>query len=143
MNIRVQRLKEANDATIGIMFVDDKFECFTLEDLPREPKVFGKTRIPAGSYEVKLRKAGGMVQKYDAKFTGHNGMLWLQDVPNFEYIYIHIGNYDEDTDGCILVGNGVAGDSITDSRDAYITLYAKAQEQLEAGYPVNIEVIDN
>ena len=32
-------------------------------------------------------------------------MLELQDVPNFKYILIHAGNTDEQTAGCILVGD--------------------------------------
>ena len=33
------------------------------------------------------------------------GMLHVLDVPNFKYILIHCGNTDEDTAGCLLLGD--------------------------------------
>ena len=144
MLIRLQRLNDDGNSTIGAMFVNDKFQCFTLEDTFNEPKVYGKTRIPEGSYAIELRKEGGMVKKYDEKYSGHDGMLWLRNVDNFEYVYIHVGNDDDDTDGCILVGrncNTQNGQSINGSVLAYKDLYPLVKEQIDAGYPVNIEVI--
>ena len=35
----------------------------------------------------------------------HKGMLWVRDIPGFEYILIHTGNTDEHTSGCLLVGD--------------------------------------
>ena len=140
MFIEVKRLQDNGKATTGEMYVDGKFECYTLEDTYNYPKVFGKTRIPEGSYAVELRKEGGMVQKYNAKYPDHDGMLWLRDVPNFKYVYIHVGNFHEDTDGCILVGKTLGDGTIGNSVAAYKELYPKIVEQLKAGYPVNIEV---
>ena len=72
-------------------------------------------------------------------------MLWLQDVPGFEYILIHTGNSDEHTSGCLIVGdtqqdldvnfNGMVGSS----RNAYVKLYEKVAKQLLIGNKVTIE----
>jgi hypothetical protein len=35
----------------------------------------------------------------------HKGMLEVLDVPNFEHILIHCGNDEDDTSGCLLLGN--------------------------------------
>ena len=144
MNIQIHRLNDDGKSTIGVMYIDSNFQCFTLEDTYNEPKIYGKTRIHAGSYAVELRKDGGMVKKYNAKFEGHDGMLWLRNVDNFEYVYIHTGSTHEHTDGCILIGKNCSitnGQMINGSVLAYRDLYPLIQEQIEAGYPVNIEVI--
>lgn len=144
MNLRLQTLNDDGNSTIGVLFVDDEFTCFTLEDTHNEPKIYGKTRIPRGSYEITLRKEGGMVQKYNKRYEGHDGMLWIRDVPNFKYVYIHVGNDEDDTDGCILVGkncNTQGQQTVGGSVLAYLSLYSKVKNALDAGYPVNIEVV--
>ena len=52
-------------------------------------------------------------------------MLYLNNVPNYEYVLIHIGNTKKDSEGCILVGLGkdVKANSITQSTDAYKLIY--------------------
>ena len=149
MKIKVIRYSSGKEATLGLMFIDGKFACYTLEDEFRTEKVYGETRIPAGTYEVKLRTVGGFNERYKAKFPDiHKGMLWLQDVPNFQYILIHIGNDDDDTAGCILVGN-TSEENITKkgfigkSTPAYKRIYPLIAEAIEAGVEVTIEVVDN
>lgn len=144
MNLRLQRINDDGESTIGILFVDDKFQCFTLEDTYNEPKIYGKTRIPEGTYEITLRREGKMVQKYDSKYEDHDGMLWLRNVANFEYVYIHVGNSNDDTDGCILVGRNCSTSgyqTISGSVLAYRALYPKVYEAIVAGHQVNIEII--
>ena len=144
MYMQLVRLKDNGSSTIGTLSVDGEFNCFTLEDTHNEPKIFGKTRIPTGEYEIALRNEGGMTKKYASKYgNAHKGMVWLQNVENFEWVYIHVGNYSKDTDGCILVGNGadVSNGSISQSRAAYLALYTKITDTLEAGEPVTIQVI--
>ena len=76
------------------------------EDEKRDEKVMGETRIPEGTYEIKLRTVGGFHQKYTKRFGNiHRGMLHITSVPGFDYILIHCGNTDEHTAGCLLVGD--------------------------------------
>ena len=143
MYIQLMRLKDDGASTVGTMHVNGEFECFTLEDTYNESKVYGKTRIPAGEYPIGFRDEGGMTQKYAAKYGNHQGMLWLAGVPGFEYVYIHVGNDEEDTDGCILVGmscDSFAG-TIGNSRMAYKNLYAKALSAINAGEDITIQII--
>ena len=110
MKLEVLRFSSDSDSTLGVLFDttnERKFLCFTLEDEFREIKISGETRIPAGTYNVTLRTEGGFNQRYNDKFgTDFNkGMLWVRDVPGFEYILIHIGNTDDNTEGCLLVGD--------------------------------------
>ena len=115
MRLELYRYSSEKDSTLGIlMLVDDEtdkkdFLCFTLEDEKREVKVYGETRIPEGTYQIKYRKEGGYNNKYTKRFPNiHRGMLHITDVPNFEYILIHCGNDTSHTHGCLLVGDVIS-----------------------------------
>ncbi len=145
-----RRISSGSEATLGTLFdVTDApaFQCYVLEDQFNEPKIPGETRIPAGEYQIKFRDEGGMIVRYKNRFAWHRGMLWLQDVPNFQFVYIHVGNKDDDTDGCLLVGDGQISNvtergAVTTSVAAYRRLYEKIAERLEAGDEVWITVED-
>ena len=105
-----------------------------------------ETRIPAGKYKVGVRATGGFHNRYSRKFSDiHQGMLHVQDVPGFEFILIHVGNTDEHTAGCLLVGTGAmarADDmSIQSSVEAYKRLYSKVIEAAKEG-DLEIEYLD-
>jgi len=128
MEIKVTRFTSTNDATLSIVSIDRKFECFGLEDEYRETKVASETRIPDGLYEVRLKPFGGFHRKYKQRFSFHEGVLHVQNVPGFEDILIHIGNTERDTAGCLLVGKGATSNGpllITSSKIAYVELYQK------------------
>lgn len=137
MKLHLLRYSDDGDSTQGLLFVDGVFQCYTLEDEERSIKVKGETRIPEGTYEVKQRKViSGLTQKYRDKYPWFDFHFELQDVPNFKYVYIHIGNYDDHTDGCILVGdigynNKVQEGAIGSSRNAYKRLYRKLKQANE------------
>ena len=46
MKINVKRLHKTNNSTIGELYIDGKFECYTLEDVERDKKIDGKTKSP-------------------------------------------------------------------------------------------------
>lgn len=131
MNLELLRVSSQEDSTLGVLYErtpDRKFLCFTIEDEYRSAKVPGETRIPKGYYEVKLRKHGGFHQRYSERFPFHEGMLELQNVPNFTDVLIHCGNTDDDTAGCLLLGdnafqNVTTQGKITGSVNAYKRLY--------------------
>ena len=152
MKLEVLRISSGPDSTSGILFIVDdsaenphgegfrckrSFVCYTLEDEHRDEKKYGETRIPAGTYKIKLRKEGGYHQKYSKRFPKiHRGMLHITDVPNFEYILIHCGNTDEHTAGCLLVGDSQENNQINEngfigkSTQAYKRIYPRIAEAL-------------
>ena len=148
MKIKVYRFSSDTDSTLSAVHIDGKFECYGLEDEHRTVKVFGETRIPKGTYKVTLRKEGRCHTNYSKKFPStHKGMLHVLDVPNFQYILIHIGNTDEDTAGCLIVGNycnnnKLEAGRLTQSTKAYSALYEKAIAAIERNEPITIEYID-
>ena len=153
MELEVLRISSQKDSTNGILFDitggKREFLCYTLEDEHRDEKVMAETRIPAGTYRITLRTTGGHHSRYTKKYGEmHKGMLWVRDVPNFEWILIHTGNTDEHTAGCLLVGNTQQtnfGDSdgfVGSSTAAYKRIYPPIAAALEAGEEVNITYID-
>ena len=152
MKLEILRISSESDSSSGLVFdiTDErKFLCYSLEDEYRNDKVMHETRVPAGTYQIQLRKVGGFNARYAKKYGDfHKGMLHVQDVPGFEYILIHTGNTDEHTSGCLIVGdsqennqllkNGFIGKSV----QAYKRIYTPIAEALENGEEVTITYID-
>ncbi len=119
-----------DDCTIGRMAFGVN-HCYTLEDMVRESanvpvsqwKIPGSTAIPVGEYEV-IISFSNRFQKL---------LPLLVDVPGYSGVRIHPGNGPENTEGCILVGNGLAGHRITDSRNAMTILMAYVEMALDRG----------
>ena len=121
MDIEVTRKEFTDKSTIGEMYVDGTFECYTLEDVVRPVKIKGITAIPAGSYEV--------VVSFSERFQ--RPLPLLLHVPNFDGVRIHPGNTDRDTEGCILVGKTKERDFIGASKLAFEALFEKIQAALQ------------
>ncbi len=152
MKLEVIRISSESDSSSGLVFdvtEGRKFLCYSLEDEYRNEKVKHETRVPAGTYQIQLRKVGGFNARYAKKYGDfHKGMLHVQDVPGFEYILIHTGNTDEHTSGCLIVGdsqennqllkNGFIGKSV----QAYKRIYPAMAEALENGEEVTITYVD-
>ena len=123
MRASLIRLDEGIEQTLGHFTLYDGlekvFECVTLE-LPYEDNLTDISCVNKGVYEV--------THRYSEKYKNH---LILNDVPNRRYILIHYGNYNTDTEGCILVGSRFAQvnkDSLLDITSSRRTL----SELLEA-----------
>jgi hypothetical protein len=117
MDLHLARTVFSDQSTIGELTVNGTFECFTLEDVVRAVKLAGVTAIPSGNYEV--------VITFSERFQ--RPVPLLLKVPDFDGIRIHWGNTDENTDGCILVGQTKAKDFIGRSRAAFDALFPKLQ----------------
>ena len=107
-----------------------------IESLPDLP-------IPEGQYFLKLRTEGGFHNRYKEKFSEfHKGMLQLSNVRGtsmvFTNVLIHVGNTDDDSAGCILVGNSTSENLTKDgfigqSTTAYKRIYKKIYSALNNG----------
>ena len=154
MKLELYRFSSQNESTLGILYlVNDEtnqkdFLCFTLEDEKRSVKVYGETRIPEGTYKIEYRKEGGYHNKYTKRFPSiHRGMLEVRDVPNFTHILLHCGNTDDDTDGCLLVGNVVSQNITKDgflgqSTDCYKRIYQILADILDTQKHLSIKIIN-
>lgn len=109
-NLLVKRNTFSQYSTIGELSVDGVQKYFTLEPPKHEPPVKPRA-IPAGTYELAIL--------YSPRFNRQ--MPHVLNIPDFEGILIHWGNYPKDTEGCLLVGNvkGPYPDFIGQSRAAF------------------------
>ncbi len=145
MRVVVERYAHGDDSSLGRIRVPGARRAFTLEDEWRPTKKKAETRIPSGVYNVALRTVGGFHERYARRFPDtHKGMLWLRSVPGFEHILIHCGNDDDDTAGCILVGEvpAVLPDGefeVLRSGDAYRRVYPPMADAAALG-ELEIEV---
>lgn len=118
MELKLIRTEFSSVATIGELYADGVFQCYTLEDVVRPdgaPKVHGKTAIPVGKYKVIVTQS----------FRFKRLLPLLVDVPGFEGIRIHPGNTSENTEGCLLVGTTKSPPNfIGNSRTAFASLFA-------------------
>jgi|TARA_R110000744_G_scaffold110341_1_gene208162 hypothetical protein len=154
MKLEVLRFSSGKDSTSGILLDASNgkktFLCYTLEDEQRDVKVYGETRIPAGTYKLKLREEGGFHNKHLARYgpDWHKGMIWVQEVPNFKWILWHSGNTDENSAGCLLLGNSQTSNLVKKdgfiggSRDAYKLVYPRVSEAILSGQDVEVTYID-
>ena len=120
MLIEVKRFEFKDTHTVGKMYVDGIYECYTLEDAVRNgTKIIGKTAIPIGTYKLII----------DASTRFKQDMPHILDVPDFTGVRIHAGNTSADTDGCILLGSTWAGkDFIGNSKIAYKKFFDKLKQ---------------
>ena len=119
MKLYLKRIHKTEHSTIGELYIDGKFQCYTLEDVEREVKIKNETEIPKGTYKI--------VITYSNRFKKQ--LPLLLNVPNFEGIRIHSGNTNHDTEGCILIGQTRSNDFIGSSRNAFNELFKKIKNE--------------
>lgn len=138
MLIELKRDPSADGCTIGKLFVDGQFQCFTLEDVVREVpgqpvatwKVQNQTAIPTGTYKV--------IVDFSEHFQKQ--LPHILNVPGFDGIRIHSGNTADDTEGCILVGNQQGSGEVLDSKTAFGVLFPKIKDAIAQGQTVQLTI---
>jgi len=134
MNITLKRIAKQATYTIGRLSVDGEYLCDTLEpkvrNLKKEKKVPGRTAIPAGTYRLLITKS----------YRFRRWLPLLMDVPQFQGIRIHAGNYPEDTQGCILVGWNRKRGMVVNSRSALQMLMMRLTAALDRGETLHISI---
>lgn len=134
MELTLNRIFLGTVATIGELWVNNSHLCDTLEDRvrPEGEKVYGKTAIPEGTYE--------MVLSYSPRFK--KILPEILNVPNFTGIRIHCGNSSADSSGCILVGtwDGEKEDWVSDSKIAFNKLMSLLEEATNNKEKITITV---
>jgi len=88
--IILKRISQTTEATHGVLIYNGSPICVTLE-LPWKDNMLNVSCIPEGTYGCKAHLDGRKIR-----------LIYVSGRTN---IQIHIGNYTEDIQGCILVGS--------------------------------------
>ena len=132
----IRKEKEAN-YTIGDLFVNGILFSQTLEDkdrgltqdMPLEEikakKVYGKTAIPTGTYEIDMNTISPKFQARSWAKPYGGKLPRLLNVPGYEGILIHPFNSAAESLGCIGVGKNSIKGMITDSSRTFMSLMSK------------------
>lgn len=138
-SITLTRINYAPTYTLGFIKHGDFF-CFTLEPARVIPVLkwedqSGNGRHLTANDEKSAPTKPGCIQcgvypivwEYSPKF---DCKLWeLKDVPGRSEIKVHMGNLEEDTNGCILVGEHWRLNQLEYSRPALIAFNALCHDQ--------------
>ena len=135
MEIKLVREVFTETSTIGSLYINGVFECYTLEDKDRKlesggQKVYAKTAIPRGKYNI-VNSFSNRFQKY---------LPEIQNVPQFAGIRIHPGNTADHSEGCVLLGSTKAKDFIGNSKVAFAAFFKKIQA-VEKKEKITIEIV--
>ena len=132
MKLTLNRKWFTEKSTIGVLYINDKFFCYTMEDVvrPAGEKVYGQTAIPWGTYKVVLT--------FSNRFETELPLLIA--VPHFVGVRIHAGNTAKDTEGCILVGDSHTKDFVGTSRAALGRLMFVLRKAKQDGEDVTITI---
>jgi hypothetical protein len=132
LNLLLIRDIFAPQRTLGVLYVDGVKECYICEDAvrPKGEKIYGKTAIPEGRYEVIINMSPRFKRE----------LPLLLNVPNFEGIRIHSGNHEGHTEGCLLPGRTRNASGVFSSVIATNNLILKIRTALQSGRKVFITI---
>jgi hypothetical protein len=153
MKLTLKRIAKRDTYTIGKLYINGEYFCDTLEDKDRglkqsmslseikAKKVYGKTAIPAGEYEVTLHTISPKYSKkpWYVKFCGAK-MPRILNIPGYDGVLMHPGNSDKDTCGCILVGKNTVVGKVLESRDTFAKLYPILKAASDKGERITINI---
>lgn len=125
MEILSLRQWYSDHTTISELFIDQEPRfAFILEPtVRRDTDPRGIVAIPEGRYEVTM---------YDSP-KNKTRVPILNNVPGRTYIEMHIGNFWNDTDGCLLVGMDRDTDCVLESKKAFSLVVPRIDTALNTG----------
>lgn len=113
MDLTLTRTNFIEEGIFGRLTGDfGKLIVFTLEHAYQNGQEF-EPKIPVGTY-VCVRGEHRLVSM-PSDFTTFE----ITGVPNHDKILFHVGNYNKDSSGCVLLGEAISGTSIVYSRSAF------------------------
>lgn len=91
-NAEVIRLESSEEGTFGVLRLDGRVYCVTLEPRDLDNRE-GVSCIPSGTYQCRRTRSPRFGETFE-----------VRDVPGRSHILFHAGNVQGDTRGCVLLG---------------------------------------
>jgi len=151
MKFILQRLFDTGDETLGMLYSGKNYLATVLEDEKRFTKVKGETRIDPGTYNLVWQETiTPLTKKYRDMFPDwFDKHIMLKNTPRHSNIYIHFGNFEDDTDGCVLTADGFFPRTdkegyqlAANSRATFEKVYKHIGGMMKAGKRCYLEVRD-
>lgn len=131
MEIRIYRKFKKDTYTIGKMYINGIYFCDTCEDKDRgldqsmpettikKLKVYGKTAIPIGVYDV-IPCAAFSRKSWSKKYNCKMPLISM--TKGFVGVFVHPANTAEELLGCIAVGENKAKGKVLNSVNTFCAL---------------------
>lgn len=132
MQLKIERWWSRKDATVGSLYVDGTWECYTREEPARKDGLFiaGESALPVGLYNVSIaasRRFGRDVPL----LVGTRCPIGMQ---------LHPGHPVRDTDDCVLLGQAQLAHKLERTKLAFEALFAKLLAAIAAGEAIDLEI---
>ena len=152
MKVLIKRIFNNQKYCISHVYVDNVYVCDAIEDTDRgwhnkmsdayirNNKVYAKSAIPIGEYDITLNVISPKFQQksYYKKFC--NGKLpRVLNVPGFDGILWHRGATERDSAGCLILGYNTIKGQVTNSQQAFEKLYKILSEANKKGEKIKAE----
>lgn len=137
MELLIERKYKKDAYTIGVLSINGKAVCNTLEDKDRgltqdmreddirKRKVYGQTAIPTGRYVVGFTYSPKFSQCSYAQGGGKIPLVY--GVKGFNSIRMHSGNSAKDSEGCVILGEnkavGMVLNSVKTCENVFFEMY--------------------
>ena len=156
MKLELVRIYNCDRYCIGKLYIDGAYFCDTIEDTDRmltsemseaeilKIKVNGMTAIPTGTYNINMSIVSPRFSKKPYYMRVCNGKLpRLELVKGYSGVLIHVGNDENDTNGCILVGWNKEKGKVLNSKIAFENLYYKLKAAKSISSKITITITRN
>ena len=150
MELQLHRYKTNQLGTQGLLLINNKYFCHTLE-LPWLNNKTYVSCIIAGRYKLIQRTESGKAKRQKYFYKGRplenimsNGMIEISGIPGRSMILIHKGNSTNDIQGCVLIGENIitypSSSRVHTSQKAYERFYPIVMGELLKGKDVYIDI---
>lgn len=152
MKLTIDRKYKKENYTIGKLYINGEYFSDVIEDTDRdltkdmsedeiyEKKIYGKTAIPKGIYEIKMTYSPKFHNRQWAKMTSGK-VPQIMNVPCWSGVRIHPANEASELLGCIAPGKNTKKGMVTSSTHYYTVLVIDhIFPAIENGENVQIEI---
>ena len=156
MKLILKRIYTCNRYTIGHLYVNNEYVCDTLEDCDRgldsnmplltilNTKIKDQTAIPCGTYNILMNVVSPKYSKRQYYMDVCKGKVpRLDNVPGYSGVLIHVGNDQDDTSGCILVGQNKIKGKVMNSKSTFEKLYPMLKKAYNNGEKITLTITRN